>query len=340
MNKQKGFTLVEVMVAVAILGAVSLGVAELFKNLSKNQAMASSYSNFENMKSSIRLVINNSKICKGAILNSSGTAQVYNPTSQTFVQNFDQLKTGPNEIVKVNSTLYGIKVNSLTLKPFGNWPSTPYQESVLQDDVIKNLNKHYTTLEIKTVDTNGKVRNGKFDMVVLTDPISNVIEQCYVAKNEELRPNITFQMGDKSDGNTTKWYCRLDMDLMEYCGDEDGCRVTGRFTVKTAYYDRTLSMSYVIYMEQPTLSNNLFEGVYGSTMEGATYTSTDWISGSASQPYYNLMKPWGIFYMMTYNWGGGACVSGASEPLSAYHFSFALHPSWTGIINIQDNPFP
>lgn len=341
-NNKLGFTLVEVLIVTAIVGAVSMAIVSLMSGLNKAQSQASFYSDVEMLKSSIRLVTENRHLCKGALLDAAGDKQVYNPGSQDFVQQFAEIKSGLSVRAKVGEINQGVKITGLSLKPYGNWSPTFLKETMFDvtGTQLIEYNKHFVTLTVNMdAPKNSKSRHVDFDMVVLTDTGTNKIEECYTYTTEReilsKKPPIRFQLGDKAT-TSSGWVCKNDVDLSEYCGDENGCRVTGTFAYKPNSYDQVGAFSYVIYMEQPSTSNNSFPGVYGSVMDAYNYTNTPFISGNSNY-IYNLMSPWNVFYMMTYNY---EYCGVPRESLPAYHFSFMAHPDYILSVEISDRPFP
>ena len=63
-NKQKGFSLVEILIAVALLGAVSLGVMQIVKNMSNAQGNANSNLDILLLKHEILSLMNNERHCR------------------------------------------------------------------------------------------------------------------------------------------------------------------------------------------------------------------------------------------------------------------------------------
>lgn len=68
-SRNKGFTIVEVLVAVGIMGIVSLGIAEMFRQMAEQQRNVVQLMNKQDLKNSILVAIRDKDGCTNTLLN-------------------------------------------------------------------------------------------------------------------------------------------------------------------------------------------------------------------------------------------------------------------------------
>lgn len=148
-------------------------------------------------------------------------------------------------------------------------------------------------------------------------------------------PPLKFEVGIKN--NTSTWDCECNVDLEDYCGDEDGCRIRLLMQHETDSYDKVKCIEEFIYMEQPDKSSKKYPGVYGWTrqMGGGDVA---WIAG-VNNKNYEIFGPWDWAYMYNYNHKYCPGQSGATGPThtNPYEFTFMSHPHVLTTIFVYDN---
>ena len=119
--------------------------------------------------------------------------------------------------------------------------------------------------------------------------------------------------------------CIHDVDLEDYCGDEDGCTIRLLMQHETDGYDQVHIIDEHIYMEQPDLSNNRNAGIYGWTRQsgGGDYA---WVTGTTNL-YYTIFNPWDWVWMLNYKHPYCPDQTVTSSPYTnPYMFTFMSHP--------------
>ena len=139
-----------------------------------------------------------------------------------------------------------------------------------------------------------------------------------------------------NDGsNTTTYQCIDDVDLEDYCGDEDGCMVRFFMNHKTNGDDLVRTVEALIYMEEPeTFSNNQRATIYGWT-RGEGGGDVAWQRGDGIEQ--NVYAPWGWAWIRDFKTTGGCSVGPNVEYTNPYTFSLMVHPAVRAKIIFYDN---
>ena len=109
----KGFSLVGVMVAVGLLGAVSLGVMHLMKNIQQGQSFAKSSADEIELRTEIRMILDDDKFCKVSLAG-EGPSGLPIPPVTFQKKNIDE----PSEGIDVELWLSDFKGEKRTSKKF------------------------------------------------------------------------------------------------------------------------------------------------------------------------------------------------------------------------------
>lgn len=119
MKRRNGFSIVSVIVGLALAGVLALIVVQISRNAQKSQANSKNSLDFDNIKSSVRLVLSKSTFCKDALLNKNGTPLLFNetmPTGNDFVLKSIKIPTDLKPIAEVGQKFPGgLEITDLTL---------------------------------------------------------------------------------------------------------------------------------------------------------------------------------------------------------------------------------
>lgn len=139
-------------------------------------------------------------------------------------------------------------------------------------------------------------------------------------------PPLKYIIGEE---NSTNWDCECNVDLKDYCGDEDGCKIRVLLQYETSGYDEVRCFEEKIYMEQPTLSSNRLSDTFGwSWSENRGFRT-----GGGGK--YEIFGAWDWVYM--YNYTHSYCPQGVSAAYAKPHdFSFMVPPAITATIVVYD----
>jgi len=126
-----------------------------------------------------------------------------------------------------------------------------------------------------------------------------------------------------SNPDYSTYECLHDIDIKDVCGDFDGC--TMKIIMQhEAHYDQVRHYEVYLTMEQPSLSNNTYAGVYGWSQ----YTGggeVGWITGTASR--YTMAHPWDWMWMFNYKHSYCPGQSGHSPAYAdPYKVTLMSHP--------------
>lgn len=114
--KRNGFTLVEIIVAIALLGAVSVGVMTLIKSMQKGQSEAIGNSDYLDVKREVQFLIGSSNSCKVSLGN-PGSEITFNGSSiQTVPISGIELWSADNAGVRSQKKYYsGQKIGKINI---------------------------------------------------------------------------------------------------------------------------------------------------------------------------------------------------------------------------------
>jgi len=117
--KRNGFSLVQVMISVALLGSVSLAFMQLMKNMDQGNIRAKSSADESELRSEIKMIIDNEKFCRISL---AGNGNEGSPTVPVTFQktNIDQDTEGLN----VELWLSNQAGNTRTIKRFSGTNTT------------------------------------------------------------------------------------------------------------------------------------------------------------------------------------------------------------------------
>ncbi len=321
--------MVSALVALVVSSVASMASIAMIQNSQKSGLAAQSHSDMRILVDSLSSLVADSPNCAGAFFDAGGAKVSIPAGGSTEV---DEVRFQGQVFAKKGGQAGALTIEKLEL-------IRPASGSMMQ-------------LKIGTRKPQGAYGAPTLERTVLLASefdSGNRITGCgpsMVSSIAAGKPDLVFELGDKTE--QTHWHCIDDMDLQDYCGDADGCRVMGTMTHET-YYDQTLSFSFEIHMEQAELSNNVYpKGIYGGTMDVYTHTFTQWYSGSPDYPYYSVLYPWYWVYLSTYTHQycpkkptalpPDMTQRGVATPLPAYHFSLMIHPHVTGRFVIRDKP--
>lgn len=79
LNNHKGFSLVSVLVTISLLGAVSLGVMHLIKNIQQGQNFAKNVADEMELRTEIRMLLDNEKFCRVSLAGDGPQGTPSNP---------------------------------------------------------------------------------------------------------------------------------------------------------------------------------------------------------------------------------------------------------------------
>lgn len=140
---------------------------------------------------------------------------------------------------------------------------------------------------------------------------------------------IQFELYDR---NLTTYVCH-EINLLDYCGDQDGCTIRLLLQHETDGNDKVFTIEEQIYMEQPSLSNNQGAGLSGHTRQ--TDDNDWWITGTSAR--HTIFHPWDLVWMRNYRHDDCAGQNGNSPAFSdPYLFSFMSHPNVRANIIVYD----
>lgn len=187
LKRNAGFTLIEVMIGVAILGAVALTFGSVFFQIHKQSAKAEAFMVADNTAKAVQAIFSNRDLCDNALRNSSGGKVVFDPATQpvsvgrimyTSALNPGQSTIGFTEKQKItpNVTLFSISFAEQK-QGFG-------QSQILVNSVNYNVYTGYVTLTFagpNDAATAGKsLPQRQIPLVVAVDPNSKTIEYCFL----------------------------------------------------------------------------------------------------------------------------------------------------------------
>ncbi|MEI6849853.1 MAG: hypothetical protein WCK29_02340 [archaeon] len=145
-----------------------------------------------------------------------------------------------------------------------------------------------------------------------------------------VRKNITFSL---SSPDSVTYSCQ-NINLQDYCADEDGCDIRLEMQNKNDGYDQVRTIDEHIYMEQSSMSGNKNSGIYGWTRQegGGDYS---WITGTSGQ--YTLFDPWSWVWMLNYahSYCPGQTGTGPAYA-DPYVFNFMGNPSINTKVIVYD----
>lgn len=144
-------------------------------------------------------------------------------------------------------------------------------------------------------------------------------------------PTLLYEINDNTQ--TSLYACVDNVNLEEYCGDEDGCTIRTMSNHKEAGDDQSVIREFYIYMEEPTFSSNNDPAVYGRTSGD---NNNNWINGTGTRRD-SIFNADGWVWLLNYKDSNCTGVShqsyAASDP---YTFSFMVNPSIRTKIFIYD----
>ncbi len=115
----KGFSLVGVMVAIGLLGAVSIGVMQLMKNIQQGHSFAKGSSDEIELRTEIRMLLDDDKFCKVSLAGEGPSGLPVSPV-KFQKKNIDEA----NEGLDVELWLSDFKGEKRTIKKFSAQDST------------------------------------------------------------------------------------------------------------------------------------------------------------------------------------------------------------------------
>jgi len=146
-------------------------------------------------------------------------------------------------------------------------------------------------------------------------------------------PSAPLKIEVNPGNNTTQYVCEHNVDLEEYCGDEDGCKIVLNMNSKTEGTDQVRTITEYIYMEESSFSSNNHPGTYGWTKEsGGNGGDMSWITGSTTR--HSIFEPWGWVFM--YNYKRPECGGDNSIYADPYTFTFMTAPAVRAKIFVYD----
>lgn len=214
---KQGFTLVEVIIAVGVLGALSLGIMRVMDGAQKGQKAVQGNIEFGNLRNTITTILTKKSLCSNALKAIDGTSKAKFKPSGTLSQS-EKLGTillGNSIIAQVGGLLNGgVKVVSMKLEDSGT-------STTLTGATTTYLAK----LTIEADVSNGPVLEGKkisnkknpFFFSLTTNNATNEIVSCG-GEDEALYPsscNIT--LGHK-DNHGPKRSVKLQLDSPGHVG--------------------------------------------------------------------------------------------------------------------------
>jgi hypothetical protein len=138
--------------------------------------------------------------------------------------------------------------------------------------------------------------------------------------------------------NLTDWSC-VEVDLADYCFDDDGCRIDLLLQHETDPNDMTHVISEHIYVEQQNLSMNNGPGRAGFTkQEGGD--GNNWVAGNGVR--HTIASPWDWVYIFNYRHsycpGPGHGTHGpAYTGVYSTYMNFMSHPHVRTTVIVYDN---
>lgn len=120
-NNQNGFSLLEIMIAIGLLGGLSYMLMNIMDQANKGQQGVQIRTDFDNMRNSISIILKNSELCGAGLQNSTNGRPRFNPTSALSAATvLSQIKLGGSEIAKIGANFTGgYKISKLELKDTG-----------------------------------------------------------------------------------------------------------------------------------------------------------------------------------------------------------------------------
>lgn len=212
MSNSRGFTLVEILIAVAMLGVLSLGIMHLSKNMSNVQQTADSKGDEIEMRTSIRMLLDNDKFCRVSL---AGNGALGTPSSPVLfnknsidqaneglpIELFTSNQNGTARVTKkfsatdVNVQNYGkIKITRLVLQ-MNNGVGFNYAQSFAHSDIGEIV-----------VDFEKKVQS--------------------TTRTDTMRFPVNIGMRTDSGGNTTLLSCSQ---MSQEISEELVCQMAGKF---------------------------------------------------------------------------------------------------------------
>lgn len=330
-----GFSLVEVLIAFALLGSLSLLLSQIMNGAFRSQNRMTSALEFSTLAQSIMMGLRSKDACTNAFrLADDATAITFSPAALPVAI----------PVLRFNSSAVGggILVVNMAQPALGNGVTLTKMEfstASLLSTIGTTYDRYLANfhLEASRTGANGQTAPLKWDVLtqINVNRATNRVDSCEPDLPDPPATDvIAFDLGD----NSAKWTCNNDLDLENLCGGINGCTVRFKM-IHEAYYDRPYYTDYQLYMEQPSMSQNDYIGISGSTLAGYNSSSVWWYTGNPTR--YTIVAPWNIIYMLNYN--HRYCTtpfSAAHGPaLPKYHFSFLLHPNIKAHVTIKKNAY-
>jgi type II secretory pathway pseudopilin PulG len=186
LNNHQGFTIVETLIGLAVIGFLVLIMGEIQSIFSNQNIVVSQRIDYENLKIDIRSVLYSKKYCKDAFTQGGGLNIHYtgSPVAVDAVKMVRPTMPSPKTMAQVGQvTSSGVRIDSITMQPVGGAAPLPNQkifhvEMLVKTSVLKGPRKGDQRSNL----------DSKFKFYISMDQ-SNEITECAL-RGEELTPGM------------------------------------------------------------------------------------------------------------------------------------------------------
>lgn len=327
-RQKNGLSMIEVVVAVALLVAVSLIFSQLMSNAFKSRNRVAASTEFTVLTHSVLQVLQFERSCTGGFVMSDGTTLVdFNPASLPV--NIPILKAGsaPGAPAIIDMSKPSLS-NGLTITKFAITSATSLGSATLSGVVH---NRYLAKIELEAKREGSPPLEQDFFSTLLVNSTTNKISACDTSSSSN-DLEITLE-----SPNTTNWACIDDLDIQDICGGDKGCTWHIRFFEK-AGTDQVYNWVAGLLYEQPGISGNAAAGRTGAVWAGSTYTTLWFYSGTSGQ--YDMLNAASTVYISTYKRAACPGSGGSAGPaLAPYHVSVAVSPTYRARITVHRGYF-